>query len=122
MNTGFAIAASLALLTWGIHTFVGTPQIARPLLDSDMEPVPKYTNFYGWHLVTIVLFAMAGGFGYAATTPQGGDVGVLMTLLSGAFGLWSILLIAWKHRHPMQLPQWTLFVAVTAAGLVGVLT
>ena len=120
MNLAFAIAGGLTLLIWGIHTFLGGPTIARPLLEAEMEVVAKYTNYYCWHIVTITLAAMGGGFLYAAWVPEGRDVGILVTALCAAYALWSLLLVAWKHRKPFDLPQWLLFVVVTGVALVGV--
>ena len=119
MNTAFAVAAGLSAMTWAIHTFVGGPRVARPLLEAEMDRVAMLTNYYCWHLVTITLATMALGFGYAAQVPDGRDVGVLMTALAIAYGLWSMALVAWKHRRPFQLPQWSLFVAISAAALAG---
>ncbi len=84
-----------------------------------MPVVPKLTNYYCWHLVTIVLFVMTAGFAYAAWVPAGQDVAVMSTILAIAFTLWSLALIIWKHRHPLQLPQWVLFLAISAAALAG---
>lgn len=121
MNLSLIIAAVIALITWAIHTFVGTRQIAGPLLAAEMRPEPKYTNFYCWHLVTIVLLAMSGSFAYAAWVPAGRDVAIVATILSLSFMLWSAILIAWKYPKPMRLPQWILFGAISVAGVLGVL-
>jgi hypothetical protein len=119
INVAFAAAAALALLTWGLHTFAGGPEVARPLLASALPPVPKLTTYYCWHLVTIVLFAQAGAFAYAAVTPTGRDVAAFATALAFAFALWSVLLVAWKHRRPLELPQWLLFGAIGAVAAFG---
>ncbi len=58
---------------------------------------------------------------YAAREPAGADVGLIMFILSAAYCAWSLALIVWKHRHPIQLPQWSLFLAISAAGLAGLL-
>jgi hypothetical protein len=121
MNTSFAIAAALSLLTWGLHAFMGGPEVAKPLLESEMEPVAKYTNYYCWHLTTLMLFAMALGFAYSAAFPGGTDLAVFLTLLSASFGIWSVVLMAMSKRKLLELPQWSLFAAITAAGLVGVI-
>ncbi|MBX2803744.1 MAG: hypothetical protein KTR31_39065 [Myxococcales bacterium] len=121
MNVAFVVAALISTFTWGLHTFVGSPQIARPLLESELPPVPRYTNYYCWHIVTLVLAAMSLGFGYAAVRPEGWDVAVGLTVLSLAFAVWSLVLVFTSRRSPWELPQWTLFFGVSAAGLVGVL-
>jgi len=119
-NPGFAAAALLSLATWGIHTFVGGPFAAKPLLASDMKTAPKLTNYYCWHLVTLTLLAMSGGFAHAATTEGAHDLGAFLTILAIAFCLWSVALFVWKRRHPIELPQWILFAAISAAALWGV--
>jgi len=122
MNIGLAVAAVLAFATWAIHTFLGGPAVARPLLESEMEAVAKYTNYYCWHCVTLVLLMMAGGYGYAAFVPAGWDVAVLVTLLAVAFAVWSVVLIFWSKRTALELPQWTLFVVIAAAAGWGLLS
>jgi hypothetical protein len=119
INYGLAAASGLSLVTWALHTFVGGPATAGPLLASSLPPVAKYTNYYCWHLVTIVLLALSTAFGYAALVPSGLDVAVFATVVVGAFSLWSVLLVLWKHRRPWQLPQWLLFLAIGAAALSG---
>ena len=119
MNVALLVAAVLALVTASIHFFVGGPLIARPLLRSTLPPVPQWTHYYCWHLVSIALVAMAGGFAYAAVVPSGRDVAVLTTGLAVAFMVWSLVLIAWRYRHPWRLPQWSMFAAVSAAALIG---
>lgn len=88
MNIGFAAAGALTLGICAVHLFGGGPVIARPLLDSSLDPVAKYTNYYCWHITSITLATMAVGFGYAAAEPGGADVGVVMTGLTLAFAGW----------------------------------
>ncbi len=122
VNHGFALAALLSLFTWAVHTFLGGRAIAKPLLACELKPIPKYTNYYCWHIVTITLLTMAGGFAYAALGEEGFDVGLLFTLLAISYCLWSLILVAWKKRKPIELPQWILFLAVSAAAIWGLLT
>ncbi len=122
VNYGFALAALLSLLTWAVHTFLGGRAIARPLLACELKPIPKYTNYYCWHIVTITLLAMTWGFAYAAFREEGFDVGLLFTLLAISYCLWSLILVAWKKRKLIELPQWILFLGVSAAAVLGILT
>lgn len=121
MNLALVAAAGLSLLTWAIHTFIGSREIAAPLMRSDLAGVPKYTVYYCWHVVTLVLFAMALGFAYAACVPASIALGVFLTVLSGAFMAWSLALVVTGERTALELPQWSLFAAITGAGVVGVL-
>lgn len=118
MTAGVAAGAVCAL-----HIFLGGPAVAKPLLRAkDMNPVARYTNYYCWHTVTIVLASMALAFVLAALSPPAVELAWAATLLSAAFALWSIGLVVWKKQKPLHLPQWLLFVAVTALGGVGLAT
>jgi len=119
MNHALAVAAALSLGTWALHTFVGGREIAGPLLRSGLHPVPKYTNYYCWHLVTIVLFAMAAAFAYGAVVPAGRDVAAFALMLSSAFAAWSLALVRWTRQPPLRLPQWLLFLAISVVAAVG---
>lgn len=114
-------AAGFSLVCWSVHTFVGGRLIARPLVRSDLAAVPRLTSYYCWHIVTIVLAALPAAYAYAALVPSGRDVAVLATALAGSFLVWSLTLVVWKRRRPFELPQWALFLPVTAAGVLGVL-
>jgi uncharacterized membrane protein YjjP (DUF1212 family) len=113
------IACVLSLGVCALHVWLGGREAARPLLDSELRSIPKYTNYYAWHMVTIVIAAMGAAFAYAATIPEGRDVGIAALVLAVAFTLWSLTLILWKYRRPMLLPQWLLFLAVSVAAAIG---
>ncbi|MBI2894641.1 MAG: hypothetical protein HYY06_13895 [Deltaproteobacteria bacterium] len=120
MDGWLVAAAGVSLLTCAIHVFAGGPTVARPLLAAkDLEPVPMYTSYYCWHMVSIVLLAMPIGFGLGAFFEESRDLAVLMTALAAAFAAWSLILVAWKYRHPLRLPQWTLFVPIAVLGALG---
>ncbi len=66
MNMFLLAAAVASFLTFGIHTIAGGISIARPFLASkDLHDVVKYTQYYCWHITTIVLFGMSAGFMWA---------------------------------------------------------
>jgi len=122
MNVYLVAAAVVCLLIWAAHTFLGSPEIAGPLLRADMPPVPKLTNYYCWHLVTIVLLAMSGGFLYAALVPSGRDVAWIMTALSAAFCVWGFALVVWKRQRSAHMPQWIFFAVLTAVAVPGLVS
>lgn len=114
---GFLCAAVFSLVTWALHTFVAGPIVAGPLLRSDLRAVPKFTNYYCWHIVTILLVAMAGGFCFAAFDPRGFPLAVFLTILSVAFAFWSGALVVWSKRRIFELPQWGLFIVISLPSL-----
>ncbi len=115
------LAAGLAAgATTLIHIFAGGPTVAAPLLAAqDIDETPKLTNYYSWHLVSLMLIAMSGGFLYAAATPGEGAFAATWTLIAAASTGWSLTLIVWKVRPALDLPQWTLITLISALGAAG---
>ncbi len=119
MNLGFLAAALASGLTTAIHVFLGGPQLVGPLLGSALAPTVKHTHYYCWHLVTLVLCTMSAGFGWAAVAPGALELAVALTGLSASFGLWSVVLVIWSGQSSLELPQWSLFLGIAAAGGAG---
>jgi hypothetical protein len=117
MNVSFLSAAAASLLTCVVHVWLGGRDIARPLLDSPLPIVPKWTMYYCWHIVSFVLAAMAAGFAIAALDPARRDLALAATVAaSGCLGL-NLSLIAW--RGPWRFPQWALFLPIALLGARG---
>jgi len=120
-NAPLAAASALSFATAAIHVFIGGPDAARPLLQSEMRTVPKLTNYYCWHLVTITLLAMGAGFALAALYPGEALMATMWTVLAAAFALWSVALFVMRRVSPLALPQWALFTPIAALGVWGLL-
>jgi len=86
-----------------------------------MPDIPKYLNYYGWHIVSILLAAMAVCFGYAALYPSGVELAVLMTVLSALLAVWSLVLILWKRQSFLAMPQWIFFSVIAGIAIPGLL-
>ncbi|WP_282605012.1 hypothetical protein [Pelagibius sp. Alg239-R121] len=122
MNTWLAAAAVASLATALIHILAGGRHIARPLMEAgDLTTVPKHTQYYCWHIVSIVLLAMAGGYAYGSTAPEAMALNVMLTGLAASFALWNIALILWKRLDPKHMIQWALFLPITLLGLAGLI-
>ena len=121
MNMWMIAAAFFSLVATAAHIFLGGQEIARPLLASkDLNDVAKFTNYYCWHIATIVLTTMTALYVYAATTGAT-DMAVLATLLAAIFLVWSLVLIGWKRLDLIRFPQWMLFLPVTVTGIIALL-
>lgn len=119
MNGWLLAAAAVCGLTAAVHVFAGGPSVAKPLLASEMDDEAKYTNYYCWHLVTIVIVVMTVGFAYGAVVETANDLALTMAGLAGAFTLWSVALVVWKNQSFLRMPQWLLFAPITVFGLIG---
>ena len=119
MNYYFLVSCILSLAVWGIHTFMGGPEVAKPLLESSLDNVPKYTNYYCWHIVTGILFLNGCGYGYLAFNSGSKELGMFITILVGFCMLWSLLLNAVFRLRWVRFPQWILFFAVFVPAVLG---
>jgi hypothetical protein len=110
--------AATAAVTWIVHTFVGGVFVARPLLaDKGLPRAAKWLAYYCWHLVTLMIGAVAGAFVAAAL---GQLTGLWTTCLSGFCLACSALSIAVALKGgiaPWRFPSTSLFALTGALGL-----
>lgn len=119
MNIIFLVAAALSVAVCLIHTFAGGRTIAVPLLKSDLHPVPKYVTYYCWHIVTIVLAAIAVMYAFAGMRADSLDLGWVATALVAAFCLLGLAVPPLKKQKYSQMPQGWLFLPIAILGITG---
>jgi hypothetical protein len=120
MNAWLALAALLAAATTLIHAILGGREIATPLLAAErLHAVPKFTLYYCWHLVTIVLAALALAFGLVAIGLGSRDLALFATVGAALFCLWSLGMVGLFRLRIAQFPQWALFAAIAISGTIG---
>lgn len=120
MNAWLALAALLAAATTLIHAILGGREIATPLLAAErLHAVPKFTLYYCWHLVTIVLAALALAFGLVAIGLGSRDLALFATVGAALFCLWSLGMVGLFHLRIAHFPQWALFAAIAISGTIG---
>jgi hypothetical protein len=123
MEIWYLLAGVSGLITALTHTFVGGKFVARPLLaTSDLHRVSLYTNYYCWHIVTIVLFSISAMFFYAMMRPEAVEIAWVATLYCAAFVAWSFAMIVWKRLKFREFPQWALIVPTTLFGFLGLIS
>ena len=120
MNLWLAAAAIIALVTTVVHAWLGDREIAGPLLAAErLRNVPKYTMYYCWHLVTIILAGQALAFALAASGHGSRDLAIFATVGAGLFALWSLGMIGGLRLRLAHFPQWALFAPMAAYGALG---
>ena len=120
MNIWFATAAVLSALICGLHVVMGGREAVHPLLAAtELSPLTKFTNYYCWHIVTIVIAGMAVAFAYSAQPASAMDLALFATGLAFLFTVWSLGMIARFGLPLLQFGQWLLFLAVGFLGLIG---
>lgn len=109
-------ASSLAAL----HTFVGTPEVADPLLASAIEDRAKYLNFFCWHIVTIVLWAVAAGYLWSTIVRSSTELVVFLTILMASIGIWGVFLPPSVGLSYVSMPQGWLFFPIVVLAILGI--
>ena len=118
----FLMAASFLSLMWALlHIFAGGVSIARPLLNAEgLHPIPKYTQYYCWHMVSFVLLSMAATYFVAALGSEKVQlVAVVATAHALFFALLGLILPPLKIIKYKHMPQGWLFVPVVILGVLG---
>ena len=119
-NTGFALAALLSLVTFGVHTFVGGKFAARPLLAVErFDKASRWLNYMTWHMVTALLLIFPAGYAWAALRPEAVEVAILLTVLAALLSLISVWVALKGGIQPWQFPSSWLFAMIAAAGVGG---
>jgi hypothetical protein len=119
-NIYFISASAVTAAICFIHCWFGGRYIAEPLLKArDLHEVPKYTSYYCWHMVSIMLAVMSGAYLWAGIHPAAVELAALALFLSVAFCGWSLALVVWKRQRFRELPQWSLFAVAAIAGALG---
>ena len=124
MNWFLLAAAALALLTTGVHIFLGGKTCLAPMLAADFDPVAKRTLYVCWHCITLdlsvstVVLWMAGleahsGWAMAAAVVSTLNLGY--ALIFTAFAATASFPKPWT-----QLPQGFALGPIGGLGLWGV--
>lgn len=105
-------------VTFIVHTFVGGPRVAAPLLANTTLPIAsKWLNYYCWHIVTLYTFFMTWGYGFVAINSDKPELVVFLSILNVSFSILSALVAVKGNIHPLRFPSTTLFALVSVLGI-----
>lgn len=124
MNKILATTSVLAAFTAVLHTFGGTPEIEKPLLQAPLAPEISLLVYACWHLVTVALTLSAIGFFISAKPKyvvQSHYMALFISLMWIGFGLVFVVVDIAYSGLPMllKLPQWILLIPIGLLGLWG---
>ena len=108
-------AAGVSALWFLVHTFVGGPEVATPLIASDLPEVVRVTGWMVWNMTTAHLALMAALFGWA-THRRLPDTMLAATAMAAATAAGGIVSAFTSRSEVMVIPQGFLFVPVVALG------
>lgn len=111
-------ATVLSFLTFLIHTFVGGPRVAGPLLKDRTLPIAaKWLNYYCWHITTIYTLLMGGAYAYVALNPTKPELVVFLSLLNSCLAFLSVAVALKGKINPFRFPSTSLFSSVAVCGI-----
>ena len=113
-----SLAAILMAFTWGLHAFVGGPEINAPLRGGDLSAELRSTFTVVWHFVSVHLFVTALALTWLVFQRNAALYWVVFSQLWGFVALF--LLNSWIDFGSIwALPQWTLFALIGLSMLGG---
>lgn len=117
MSVAMIVASALSALTFGIHVWMGGPEIHRPIQGSSLSTGLRAISAVLWHAVTVVLAVMAGATAWLVVADEPGLAWTLIAICVGWAGLF--VWYGWSRLGSLKpMPQWVIFLAL--AGLIGV--
>lgn len=123
MDVYFLWAATImSIVTFAVHTFVGGPVVAKPLLDNaNLPKASKWLNYYTWHVTTIFTLFMGGAYAYVALNPDRPELVIFLTAVTAALSILSAAVALKGNINPLRFPSTSLFASVSLLGLAGLL-
>lgn len=115
-------AVVFSIITFTVHTFIGGPRVADPLLENtDLPIASKWLNYYTWHITTIFTLLMGAGYAYVALNPERPELAVFLTIVTASFSLLSAAVALKGSINPFRFPSTSLFAVVSLSGLISLL-
>lgn len=123
MQVAFFWAATIiSVVTFFVHTFIGGPRVAVPLLENSSLPkASKWLNYYCWHITTLYTLFMGAAYAFVALHPDRPELAVFLTVLNTALSLLSVAVALKGGVNPFRFPSTSLFATVAMLGLLGLL-
>ncbi len=113
------IAVVISFVTFLVHTFIGGPKVAEPLLkNTSLPPACKWLNYYCWHVTTIYTFLMGGGYAYVALNPDRPELVIFLSILNAALSVLSYAIAAKGNINPFRFPSTSLFASISVLGIM----
>lgn len=115
-------AAAMSIVTFIVHTFIGGPIVAVPLLnDNNLPKASKWLNYYCWHITTIYTLFMGFAYAYVAIYSDRPELVVFLTILNISLSSLSVVVAIKGKINPFKFPSTSLFAIVAILGLMGLL-
>ena len=116
------VSSGIAFIAFFVHTYVGGPRVAVPLLNNADLPFPsKWLNYMCWHIATIALLLCSAGLAWAAYTNTAVELVVFIAAFSGLAGIWSAVVARMARLNPFRFPSTSLLAGVSISAIYALL-
>ena len=121
MNPLLVSAGIIALLTTAGHFTAGQKMYLKPLLESEIEEVPKKVLHCVFHYVSTFLILSTLALFVSGLMQIGRILSVFIALNYALFAVWQLGLIKQSgiERGPLKMFQWIFFVIIAVLGFLG---
>ena len=121
MNPLIVSAGIIALLTTGGHFTVGRKMYLKPLLESDMEDVPKKVLHCVFHYVSTFLLLSTLALFVSGSMQIGRILSFFIAVNYSLFAVWQLALVKQSgiERGPLKMFQWIFFILIAVLGFLG---
>ena len=120
MNKPLFAASCLSFFTFGVHVFLGGPEIHEPLLASNAPDLVRAVGSVIWHAISALIFLNSLALLYASRSP---DIAKPVIVLVIAQYLAFVLLFTGygvtRFGSVFVMPQWTGFLGMSLLALWG---
>ena len=121
MNKPLFAAACLSIFTFGVHVFLGGPEIHEPLLASNASDLVRAVGSVVWHAISALLLLNSLALFYAAGKSNAARPLVILVVLQylSFVALFTGYGLA-RFGSVTIMPQWTGFLIMSALALWGI--
>lgn len=118
LNRPVLAAASLLAATALIHALVGGPEINAPVQASTLDPVVRAVFTVVWHALTALFLVLAIALAWAARHTNPPLLWMTLALCLAFIALFMVLGVT-ALGNLTEMPQWTLFAAISLCLIIG---
>ena len=121
MNKPLFAAACFSVFTFGVHVFLGGPEIHEPLLASNASDLVRAVGSVVWHAISALLLLNSLALFYAARKPSMAKPLVILVVFQylSFVALFTGYGLA-RFGSITVMPQWTGFLLMSALALWGI--
>ena len=121
MNRPLFVASCLSFFTFGVHVFLGGPEIHEPLLASNASELVRAVGSVIWHAISAILFLNSLALLYAMRNAA--TCKPLVLLVAAQYLAFVVLFTGYgmsRFGSIFVMPQWTGFLAMAFLALWGI--